>query len=127
MITLGPFAQSREEGSCPAYGDDLPGPVPSALVSTRKKPVDVVALLRLVGPRSDVVLGDGLALDRLHAQSAIRNVEGVEMCRAVGPVPRPHLSADGTSFMTTLPWTTAPASRRVAGQVSAGDPQVASE
>ncbi len=78
MITLGALSQGGQQGLVQAHGDDLAGPVAGRFASAPAKAVDVVALLRLIGPAVDVLLGDGLALDCLHTKSVIRKSELVE-------------------------------------------------
>ena len=66
MITVSALGKGGQEGLVQAYRDNLAGPVPNRLTSTLAEAVHVVALLGLVGPTVDVLLGDGLAVHCFH-------------------------------------------------------------
>ena len=85
MVALRSFSQGGQQALVQAHGDDLAGPVPDGLATALAEPVDVIALLRLVGRRDDVLLVDGLARDRVDSRNAIRNVVNVGTSRSVQP------------------------------------------
>ena len=115
MITLCALSQGGRQGLVEAHGNDLAGPVAERLASAPANAVHVVALLGLIGPAVDVLLGDGFAVHCLHAIGALRNSELVGTFGA-GPVcDRPHrssaLPARSSACTTCSSYTARPRSR----------------
>ena len=105
MITLCAFSQGCQQGLVEAHGDDLAGPVTDRLASAPAKAVHVVALLGLIGPAVDVLLGDGLAVHCVHARIVLRDSELVETFGA-GPVGDPSKADEPSGQLDSSACTT---------------------
>ena len=67
MVMLGAVGQSCQKGFIDAHGYHLPGAVSGRLSTTLANLLNVVTSFSFVCPVLEVLLGDWLAVDLLHA------------------------------------------------------------